>query len=107
MKVDRDAAMISVVAGLKITKLPDGRDVVAGFGVVFETHVQMFESVEEVAASLAPFPLQPVPLPDEEGWQAMRDLPPPAMAKLLRLMKETRVAIAAGQPWPVSAEEDE
>ena len=105
MTIDPDAALIAVVVGLKMIQLSDGRDVVAGFGIVFDTHVELVESVEEIAATLAPFPMRPVPIPDEEGWQAMRDLPPPAMAKVHKLIRETRTAIAAGQPWPVGLED--
>lgn len=94
---------IPVVVGLKMTNLPDGRDVVEGFAIVFKTHVQLVESVGELAATLAPFPMQAVAIPGEEGWDKMRDLPPPAMAKLQRLIRETRVAIRAGAPWPLSS----
>lgn len=96
---------IPVVVGLKMTKLPDGRDVVAGFAMVFGKFVQVVDSVEEIAATLAPFPLRAVKVPQEEGWDNLRDLPPPAMTKVQRLIKETRVAIAAGAPWPVEVEE--
>lgn len=103
MKVDPDAALIPVVVGLKMTKLPDGRDVVAGFALVFKEHIQLVESVEEIAAVLAPLPFKPVCMPAEEGWDNMRDLPPPAMAKVKRLIRGTRVAISAGAPWPLES----
>lgn len=66
--------MKKVVVGFEVEENgPVGRPLC--YVAVFSTHVQRFQHLGQLAETLAPWPVELAPIPDEEGWHRVRDLP--------------------------------
>lgn len=70
--------MSKVVVGLELDLHPEGMylegPLVLGIIAVFPSHSVRVPSIYALVELFAHFPIDPIPVPDEEGWDRIQDL---------------------------------
>lgn len=81
-----------VVVGFELQQTAENTFLVLGLVAVFKTHAERFESVEKLAKAFAPWPIDPVRVPQEEGWDRVGDLPKAMWGDLISQIAGHRAA---------------